>query len=158
MASFTHNSIHCPSRFSNGEYGVYYAAKELETAIKETIYHRERFLTFTNEPSSKITMRVYKSKNIVKTLKDLRDITYQSLVNADPDDYAKSQEIGKALKTENNWGMVYHSVRNKGGQCIAILRPPAVPLPVIQTKHLEYVWNGAKITHVFEVGPELCLA
>ena len=152
MASFTHCSIHRPSRFSNGEYGVYYAAKELETAVKETIFHRERFLNFTNEPSCKITMRVYKSKNITKPLVDIRGNSYQSLKNPDPESYAEPQEIGRQLKLSNSWGMVYHSVRHKGGECVAILRPPAVPLPLIQMKHLEYVWNGQKITHVLEVG------
>jgi hypothetical protein len=155
MASFTHCSVHYPSRFSNGEYGLYYAARELETAVKETVYHRERFFGFTNEPSCKITMRVYKSKNIVKPLKDLRESAYQSLISASPDDYRQSQEIGRVLKTENSWGIVYHSVRHKGGECVAILRPPAVPLPLIQTKHLEYIWNGVEITHVFEIGSEI---
>lgn len=157
MASFTHCSVHRPSRFSNGEYGVYYAAKALETAVKETVYHRERFLNFTKEPSCKITMRVYKSKNIIKPLVDIRGSDYQSLRNPDPDNYAESQVVGRQLKLSNSWGIVYGSVRNKGGECVAILRPPAVPLPLIQTKHLEYVWNGNKITNVFEVGPELCV-
>lgn len=152
MASFTHCSVHRPSRFSNGEYGVYYASKALETAVKETAYHRERFLNFTKEPSCKITMRVYKSKNITKPLVDIRGNLYQSLRNPDPENYAESQEVGRQLKLSNSWGMVYHSVRHKGGECVAILRPPAVQLPLIQIKHLEYIWNGQKITHVLEVG------
>lgn len=155
MASFTHCSTHCPTRFSNGEYGVYYAAKSMETAIKETVYHREQFLSFTKEPSCKVTMRVYKSQRILKPLVDLRHNEYKSLVGSD--DYTESQKIGSELKKLNVWGAVYPSRRHQGRECVGIFRPSAVPLPLTQTKHLDYVWNGQKITHIVEVGPELCL-
>lgn len=42
MASFTHRNPQ-GSRFSDGSYGVYYAARDLETAIRETAYHFARF-------------------------------------------------------------------------------------------------------------------
>ncbi|HKU45091.1 MAG TPA: RES family NAD+ phosphorylase, partial [Polyangiales bacterium] len=42
MAPFTH--LGRPSRFSDGSYGVYYAAHALETAVRETAFHRGRFL------------------------------------------------------------------------------------------------------------------
>ena len=41
MAPFTHVNPK-GSRFSNGTYGVYYAASSLETAIRETAYHFAR--------------------------------------------------------------------------------------------------------------------
>ena len=48
MSAFTH--IGWPSRFSDGTYGVYYAARALETAVRETAYHFGRFLGATAEP------------------------------------------------------------------------------------------------------------
>src|SRR5215471_9497725 len=42
MASFTHINPK-GSRFSDGSYGVYYAAAALETAIAETVFHFEAF-------------------------------------------------------------------------------------------------------------------
>ena len=56
MAAFTHINPD-GSRFSNGDYGVYYAAESLSTAIAETIYHKELFLSFTNEPPQELDMR-----------------------------------------------------------------------------------------------------
>ena len=153
MASFTHISIDCPSRFSNGEYGVYYAAREVDTAIEETAYHREKFLNFTKEPSCKITMRMYQSQNITKPLKDLRGNLYPSLIK--PDCYIESQQVGRLLKEQHSWGLVYDSVRKKGGQCIAILRAPAIPIPVNQTQHFEYVWDGGRISSYYEISGEL---
>src|SRR6478736_232590 len=54
MAAFTHLSK--PTRFSDGSYGIYYAALSQETAIRETIYHREKFLSNTNQPPQELTM------------------------------------------------------------------------------------------------------
>ena len=42
MAAFTHRNP-AGSRFSDGSYGVYYAARELRTAVRETAFHFARF-------------------------------------------------------------------------------------------------------------------
>src|SRR5215831_10456250 len=57
MAAFTH--IGYPSRFSDGSYGVYYAARSLETAVRETAFHRTRFLAATYEAPGEVDMRAY---------------------------------------------------------------------------------------------------
>jgi len=57
MAAFTHIGVE--SRFSDGSFGVYYAAKSLKTAIEETKFHRARFLAYTREDAGEIAMRVY---------------------------------------------------------------------------------------------------
>jgi hypothetical protein len=44
MAAFTHLGF--GSRFTNGDFGVYYAADSRETAIAETIYHKGVLGTF----------------------------------------------------------------------------------------------------------------
>jgi hypothetical protein len=57
MAAFTHLNP-AGSRFSDGTYGVFYAASTLDTAIAETRYHREQFLRATSEPPMELDMRV----------------------------------------------------------------------------------------------------
>jgi hypothetical protein len=52
MAAFTH--IGRASRFSDGTYGVYYAAHSLETAVRETAFHRARFMGATNEQPGEV--------------------------------------------------------------------------------------------------------
>ncbi len=142
MAAFTH--VHKPSRFTDGSYGIYYAGTSEETAIRETVYHRENFLNATNEAACEITMRMYQGQ-VAKEIHDIRTATYQHL--HDPNNYTSSQLFGKTLKNEKSWGIIYHSVRHRGGSCLALLRPPATSTPV-QTKHLRYCWDGEKITHV----------
>src|SRR5262245_59875025 len=86
MADFTH--IGNPSRFSDGSYGVYYAARTLETAVRETAYHRGRFLAATTEPPGEVDMRAYVGRP-VRLFCDLRPPRFDDL--HDPDDYAVPQ-------------------------------------------------------------------
>jgi hypothetical protein len=145
MAAFTH--IGRASRFTDGSYGVYYAGFSQETAIRETIYHRERFLSATNEEACEVTMRLYEGI-ITKPLHDIRLSTFDSLHH--PEDYAPSQLFGKDLRATKAWGIVYNSVRHEGGHCVAIFRPPAIsnPKPI---SHFRYVWNGEKVIDILDV-------
>ncbi len=57
MASFTHLNPN-GSRFSDGSYGVYYAASDLDTAVAETIFHFEQFARDSQDPPRTEDMRV----------------------------------------------------------------------------------------------------
>lgn len=146
MAAFTH--IGNVSRFSDGSYGVYYAGLSLETAIRETIYHRERFLSATDESPCDIDMRSYRG-TIEKPLVDICEGDYNELLHEDPNCYQPAQQFGLALRQANEWGILYPSVRHASGRCVAALRPPAVSKP-IQSAHLSYHWNGEYIDAVYE--------
>ncbi len=83
MASFTHTQ---PSRFSDGSFGVYYAANDEATAIAETVYHRARFLRDAGFANERLDMRVY-TATIKGALDDLRAKTARSKLY-DPKSYA----------------------------------------------------------------------
>jgi hypothetical protein len=144
MATFTH--IGRPSRFSDGSFGVYYAARTLETAVRETAYHRGRFLESTQEPPGEIDMRAYVGRP-VKPYLDVRGMKYDAL--HDPNDYTLSQAFAKPLRDAGEWGLTYRSVRHEGGECIAAFRPQAVSIPIAGAA-LAYVWDGARISKVYE--------
>lgn len=144
MAAFTHIGI--ASRFTNGRYGVYYAGLDRETAITESRHSRTRFLQATNEPPQILTMRCYHCR--VDGL--LVDVRSNEEVH-DPDRWDAGQAFGVKMKRENEWGILYRSVRHKGGECIGILRPPALVPPAVQAGHLQYRWDGKEISHVFEL-------
>lgn len=146
MAAFTH--IGNASRFTDGSFGIYYAARSLETAIWETIFHRERFFAATNEAPCEIDMRSY-SGHVEKPLIDIRSEAYQHLLDANPDNYGPAQDFGLQIKSQDHWGILYPSVRHNGGECIAALRPPTVSIP-LQGPHLTYHWNGQFIDAVYE--------
>ncbi len=144
MAAFTH--IGAKSRFSDGSFGVYYAARHLKTAIEETKFHRARFLACTREDAGEVDMRVYIGE-VAQPLRDIRAAGYEHL--HDPDDWEPAQAFGLQMQMARSWGIVYRSVRDPGGECIAALRPPAVTIPR-QGPHLSYVWDGTRIIRVYE--------
>lgn len=136
MAAFTH--IGAASRFTDGSFGVYYGAKDLATAIAETVYHREVFLMDADEPDIEITMRQYINK-VALPMEDVRGEGFEFL--HDSDDYSDSQAFAADRRERGSHGLVYRSVRDPGGECVAVFRPKAVTIPV-QGCHLRYIWSG----------------
>lgn len=148
MAAFTH--IDHKTRFSDGTFGVYYAGRVLETAIRETVHHRQIIASDAGLGPDEFSMRVWVGE-IKKPLHDVRGSGYEVLHDPEPrpENHPIAQAFAKMLRSQDSWGILYRSVRHLGGQCIAALRPPAVSLPT-HSAHLVYVWNGEKITHVYE--------
>ena len=145
MAAFTHLNPE-GTRFSAGKFGVFYASATVETAIRETVHHRERFLARTREPPMQLSMRCYATA-IDCRLHDIRG-GFPEL--HDPDDYSRSQQAGAGLRAENSNGVVYDSVRDRGGTCAGIFWPDLVA-PCVQTRHFAYAWDGTSITAVLEL-------
>jgi len=150
MAAFTHPNTE-GSRFSDGSFGVYYAADNLDTAIAETRFHRERFLRYSSEPSMRIEMRAYYAK-IRADLHDLRELKTSNpeLFNPDPAAYGPGQALGAELRDRGSDGVVYCSVRRPAGECVGIFRPRLIS-PVTQGPHFVYLWDGERITDVLQV-------
>src|SRR5438045_3278336 len=92
MAAFTHLNPD-GSRFSDGTYGVYYAARALETAIAETRHHREQFMRATAQPRMELDMRMYLA-DLDAPLHDIRGLRETLPAIYAPDDYGASQALG----------------------------------------------------------------
>lgn len=148
MAPFTHINKR-GSRFSNGNFGVYYAAEKLETAIAETVHHFSKFAADSRDPPRREDMRVLVGSigHIFEDVDALDDAVKNGLL--DPNSYAKSQLFAVARRDAGSDGLVYPSVRHRGGQCIAAFWPNVVGIPV-QERHLKYEWNGNKVSRYFD--------
>ena len=147
MAAFTH--IGYESRFSDGSFGVYYAADSVETAIRETLFHRERFYRASDEAACSITMREYITK-VIYPLVSLCPTRHPEYFNPDPECYSASQRVAVKLKDEQEWGVYYPSLRDNKGSCVAIFRPKALQYPVTQGAHYKYMWDGYSIYDVYK--------
>jgi hypothetical protein len=97
MAAFTHPN-RAGSRFSPGDYGVYYAARDQATAIAETRYHRERFLRLQDIGPQRLHMRAYVGPVEADWL-DLRGLKADYPALYDPDDYRASQAWGSSTRS-----------------------------------------------------------
>jgi hypothetical protein len=148
MAAFTHLNPQ-GSRFSDGSYGVFYCARKKETAIAETRHHQALFMSATDEPPMRLQVRLYsvKAKGQVA---DLREASRTDPRIVDPDNYGYAQGIGRTLRSEGALGILYPSVRQSGGQCLAALRTGLLK-NCVHAAYLEFNWNGGEIDAVFEV-------
>ncbi|MGO2008861.1 MAG: RES family NAD+ phosphorylase, partial [Vreelandella alkaliphila] len=59
----------------------------------------------------------------------------------DADDYRAARTLGRELRKEQRTGLRYHSVRQPGATCWALMTPQFVQ-DIIQTTHIEMIWNG----------------
>jgi len=151
MAAFTHLNPE-GSRFSDGTFGVYYAADTLDTAIAEVSHHRATFLARTAEPAIDVDLRWIQADLRSKKVHDIRATSMQTIDLADiydPDQYGSSPLLGRALRERASVALAYDSVRHAGGQCVAVF----VPLALTKARaagHLSLHWDGHRISHWFE--------
>ena len=149
MAAFTHINRE-GSRFSDGHYGVYYAGRSIETALAETRYHRERFLSRTKESAIEVDMRSY-ACNIDVLLHDIRDSEGRLASLYSPVSYASSQPFAVRLRNEcNSNGIVYNSVRDPGSECVALFRANIPQALAVQGPHYCFVWDGTRIVETYK--------
>lgn len=148
MAAFTHPGLG-RSRFSDGNYGVYYCADNADTAIRESAHHRAHFLRVSNEGPCKVEMRRYVGELQADLHEGLDGALPASVL--DPDSYAVSHAWGRALRDAGSYGLTYPSVRHVGGRCAALFRQPAIG-PVKQSAHYQFVFDGERIAEVVQLG------
>ena len=148
MAAFTHINPN-GSRFSDGSFGVYYAAAALETAIAETVFHFEAFARDSADPPRSEDMRVLVG-TVAAEFEDVAALAdTERLALLDPASYAASQAYAKRIRAAGANGVAYPSVRHVGGQCLGAFRPRAVGVPH-QERHLQYRWNGERVDRYFD--------
>ena len=121
MAPFTHVNPK-GSRFSDGSYGVYYAAAALETAIFETAYNFARISEDSEDPPRREPMRVLlgAAACTVHDVTSLPDDERRACL--DSNSYTASRRLGARLREGGSDGLYYPSVRHKDGRCIAVYR------------------------------------
>lgn len=148
MAAFTHLNPE-GARFTTGDFGGYYCAPQLDTAIKETVYHQERFFGYTREPAQKVQMRVLFT-TFDAILSDITGEPFLSSPLYHATDYSQSKAFAQTQKAKNVDGIYYRSVRHTAHGCYVLYRPCLVT-NVHQAQHLEYHWNGSAITNVLSI-------
>jgi hypothetical protein len=152
MSAFTHLNPE-GSRFSDGSYGVYYAADTLDTAIAEVSHHRARFLSRTAETEIDVDLRWIQA-DLRQRVHDIRagSSAADALADVyDPERYTAGQMLGRALRAHGSRALAYDSVRRTGGQCAAIFVPRALA-NARPAGHLTLHWDGRRISHWFEKG------
>jgi len=123
-ASFTHAHPD-GGRFNGPGRGAWYAAFEFETAKAEVSFHRLTEFKEVGWTVEEVSPYVDYFADFRYEFHDIReDPDFAECL--DPDSYAVSQTLGHHLLTTGSAGIVYPSVRQGNGFCIACFRPPLV--------------------------------
>lgn len=118
-------------RFNSPGRGAWYAGFQLETSVEEVAYHKRAFLT-------DMRARGVFTFDYVDFLADfsadfyfLKAAEARECLNPDPvpECYGPSQALALRLLNEGCNGIVYSSVRHRGGTCVACFRPALVYRP-----------------------------
>jgi RES domain len=113
------------SRFNSADSGAWYAGFELETSQAEIAYHRRLWLKETAWNEEDVADYIDYLADFRAEFHDLRGTTEHKDF-LDPDSYVASQIFADQLLDLGSSGIVYGSVRRKGGICIACFRPTLV--------------------------------
>jgi hypothetical protein len=150
MAAFCHPNPR-GSRFSSPQRGAWYAGRNLDTAVAESLYHRGRELQEIGVTDARMEMRLYRA-DFRNTFHDLRGGDPSFVRFLDPDSYAASQALAARLLASGSNGLVYPCVRAPEGECIACFRPPLVG-GVRTAGHYEFRWQAGAAPLVRRIAP-----
>jgi hypothetical protein len=148
MAAFCHPSP-AGARFSGPDRGAWYAAKDVDTAVAESVYRRTHELVEVGHFDTRMQMRLYHA-DFDARFHDIRDRGGAWAPLYDRGSYAASQQFGRDLLHDGSNGVVYRSVRWAGGECLACFRPRLIRR-VRVAAHYEYVWEGSDVPRVRRV-------
>jgi RES domain-containing protein len=137
-AAFTHPHP-LGSRFNGPERGAWYCGFEIETAMAEVAFHKTIDLLEVGVLEDDVTYDDY-TADFSAEFHDVRGAK-RFAKYLDPDSYVASQRLAEELLAIGSLGIVYPSVRNRGGTCIACFRPALVANVTKGVTH-RFVWSG----------------
>jgi len=144
-AAFTHAHPY-GSRFNGPERGAWYAAFELRTAQAEVAFHKSVQLAEIGCREDEVTYDDYQA-DVSAPLHDLREAPAFASCLA-PDSYVASQLLAERLLAAGSLGVIYPSVRRRGGTCVSLFRP-ALVAHLRKARTWRFRWQG-KTTPVIE--------
>jgi len=145
MAAFCHPRVG-GARFSGADRGAWYASRTISTAHAEVIYHRTQELAEIGVFDTFVQMRAYLA-DFKAIFEDIREHHPEFEPLYDPRSYIHSQAFGRKLFEAGSNGILYRSVRDPSGECIACFRPKLVK-HVRESSHFEYRWSGSRVPAV----------
>jgi hypothetical protein len=140
MAAFLHVA---PGgmRFNGPELGAWYASDELRTAAAEVGHHLRRETVARGKTSMTRTYRAYATTLLgnyldIKGQQATRPEVYAS------DRYDAAQKLGEQIRASSGAGLLYDSLRRRGG-CNVVAHRPRNITEIVQTDHFEMTVEAA---------------
>lgn len=153
-ASFAYAKPREPNRFNSAERGAWYAALDLETSLAEVRHHLTEALALTGVFQAVVDYAELHASFAGEFL-DLRPhADHRCLHPEKAVGYPAGNALAEAARARGLNGIIYPSVRQAGGTCIAALFPHAVQ-SVAQGDVYRMTWSGKPEPHVEKV-PASC--
>jgi hypothetical protein len=112
------------SRYSDGSYGVWYGARDIETSVRETVYHfRRNTLMSAVARHSRGPIVQERRVHLVRCramLVDLRARCREDPRLVDPADYTHCQALGAQLQAAAQPGVITMSARHRDHETVAV--------------------------------------
>ncbi len=142
-ASFAYAKPREPNRFNGADRGAWYAGFEVETSLAEVGFH----LTNALEAVGNLNAIVEYAEMFASFAGEFVDLrahpTHQALHPEKTVGYPVGNALAAAAMARGLNGIIYPSVRNPGGTCLAALFPHAVQ-SVAQGSVYRMIWRGKR--------------
>ncbi len=152
-ASFAYAKPRELSRFSGPNRGAWYAALHIDTCLREVIFHMAEFLEAAGDFNAVVDYAEMFA-SFAGEFVDLRDVTSKpTYLNPNKAiGYPAGNALADAIRHEGLNGIIYPSVRHRGGTCVVALWPHAVQ-SVAQGGIYRVTWRGAPDPQVQQMPP-----
>jgi RES domain-containing protein len=133
------------SRFNGPDRGAWYAAFEIETSQVEVAFHKAIELAEVQWFEEQVTFDDYLA-DFSAEFHDVRgDGQFADCLA--PDSYMASQDLAYQLLDADSLGVIYPSVRNVVGTCVACFRP-ALVMNVRKGRTYRFAWRGNPLPEI----------
>lgn len=147
-------------RFNGPDRGSWYCAFDVETSLREVIFHKTVELAEVEWFNETVTYDDYLA-DFSGQFHDLRPQAQPTASGYDaqqaypaelaPESYRASQKLGQRLLSTGSAGIVYPSVRHSEGTCLACFRPALVG-NLRRSLRFELTWSGGEEPSVRSLG------
>lgn len=150
-AAFTH-AHPFGSRFNGPDRGAWYAGFSLATAVAEVVFHKTVQLHEIQRYDDDATYDDY----LADFAGAFHDLRHQPAFRPclDPVSYETSQALAAQLLDGGSAGVVYPSVRDAGGTCLAAFRP-ALVANVRRGQACRMTWHGSPTPTISPWQPDI---
>ena len=133
------------SRVNGPERGAWYAALDVETSQAEVAIHKRIQLAEVGWIEREVVTYDDYLADVSANLHDVRDDRFAAVL--DPDSYEASQRLAARLLAAGSLGVVYPSVRQHDGTCLACFRP-AIVTHVRRDATWRFTWEYGDLQEV----------
>jgi RES domain-containing protein len=130
------------NRFNDDSRGAWYCAYDLQTSAAEVGYHRTRELSFIGVYDDEARY-VELLADFIGTFASVTEASHVDALHEDPmAGYPAGQALARELRSEGHRGLLYPSVRKRGGRCFVAFDPHIVQ-NVRPGASWNFTWSGS---------------